>query len=101
MRLLRPTLKRSGKWPELRQKWLKEHPTCDNCGSLENPEVHHKVPVHIDPTRELDETNLKTLCENPRLSCHLVVGHLLSWFSFNETVDGDAAAFLEKVKTRP
>lgn len=101
VRLLRPTVKRSDKWPAVREAYIKDHPTCENCGGSEKLIVHHKLPVHLFPERELDLTNLKTLCESKTINCHLWHGHLGSFFSYAKDVDQDSAAFLEKVKTRP
>lgn len=77
---------RSPQWRKLRQRWLASHPTCAACGRRDNLNVHHIVPVHIDPSRELDDTNLLTLCEHGTLNCHLWVGHLGEWVDINRQV---------------
>jgi 5-methylcytosine-specific restriction endonuclease McrA len=97
----KPTINRSPKWPALEKKWLKEHPTCAVCGS-DNKRgtlaVHHIIPFHIDPTRELDETNLMTLCENKSRICHFVFGHLYNWKLYNKTIETDVILLIEDFK---
>lgn len=89
---------RSSKWPALRKEHLKTQPCCQACGSERKPEVHHIVPVHLDPSRELDPSNLITLCDK---WCHFVFGHLLDYRSWNKDVVRDARQYLEKRRTRP
>lgn len=96
---LRMLSKRSGKWTTVRKKYLAENPTCAACGGTKDLSVHHVVPLHLDDTKELDPNNLITLCEEN--NCHHTFGHLFSWFSYNPKVREDAAAWLEKIKTRP
>lgn len=94
-------LRRAPKWPALEHAWKAEHPYCAACGGSEYVVVHHNEPVHINPARELDRTNLTSLCEKPSMNCHLWIGHLGNWKSFNANVIEDAAAFLTKIKNRP
>jgi 5-methylcytosine-specific restriction protein A len=89
---------RSPKWKTIRKYFLKDHPACEACGSTQNLEVHHIEPVHINPDRELDPTNLITLCDK---YCHLAIGHLMNYKSFNKNVIEDAEKFLTKIKNRP
>ena len=89
---------RSSKWPALRKEHLKKQPCCQACGSDRKPEVHHIVPFHLDPSRELDPSNLITLCDK---WCHFVFGHLLDYRSWNKDVVRDARHYLEKRRTRP
>lgn len=96
---LRLLSKRSGKWQTVRKKHLSENPTCAACGWTKDLSVHHVVPLHLDNEKELDPSNLITLCEEN--NCHHTFGHLLSWFSYNPNVREDAAAWLEKIKNRP
>lgn len=70
---------RSPKWPALRKKILKGK-VCAVCGGKTKLELHHIVPFHIDPSRELDPTNLIPLCEgNKTINCHLRFGHFDSF----------------------
>lgn len=88
---------RSPKWKTVRKNHLKTHNKCESCEVKKNLEVHHVVPVHVDPTRELDPSNFMTLCE----SCHLLFGHLMNWKSYNENVREDCAKITAKIKNRP
>lgn len=97
------TKSRSGRWPAARKKHLEEHPACEVCGGTEKLEVHHRRPFHLHPELELDPSNLITLCEanHGGVNCHLFVGHLGSFKSFNESVSEDAASWASKIKVRP
>jgi hypothetical protein len=90
---------RSSGWPKAREEHLKSHSTCLACGGTEELEVHHRLPFHLHPELELDPFNLITLCEKNH--CHYVIGHLLSWKSFNKNVFEDATALREKIRERP
>jgi 5-methylcytosine-specific restriction endonuclease McrA len=89
---------RSPKWSSIRKEHIKNNPECAACGSSKKLEVHHKIPVHIQPELELDPSNLITLCDSP---CHLIFGHLFNYKSYNKTVETDCAVYLDKVKNRP
>jgi 5-methylcytosine-specific restriction endonuclease McrA len=65
---------RSSRWPTVRKHYLAKHPTCAACGSRKDINVHHVVSFHTDPTKELDPTNLITLCRKH----HLEIGHRCS-----------------------
>ena len=93
--------KRSPKWPKVRKEYLKKHPNCASCGKkkLIGMQVHHIVPFHIDPSKELDEENFITLCDNPR--CHLDKGHLGFWQSWNVNVIEDCIIWFNKYMNRP
>ena len=86
--------KRSPKWKSVRQAHLKKHPRCACCGRKIKLEVHHIIPFNLQPSRELDETNLITLCEGKKaINCHLAVGHGCSYQDFNPDVIKDAEYF--------
>lgn len=51
-------------WHRMRQRMLRDHPTCD-CGAPA-VEVHHLISVRERPDLRLDPTNLQCLCR----SCH-------------------------------
>lgn len=88
---------RASDWPKVRARHLSTHGQCEACGLKRGLQVHHKLPVHVSPHRELDEDNLITLCAR----CHLFVGHLGDWDSWNPSVDEDALWWRAKVAGRP
>jgi hypothetical protein len=73
---------RSPQWPRVRREHLAKEPRCRWCGGSVAPEVHHIIPFHLDRSRELDPTNLITLCE-AGTECHLDRGHFGNWKRFN------------------
>ena len=91
---------RSSRWPALRKKFLKDNPFCRACGGTDKLEVHHIMPVHMDWTKELDETNLITLCDSPKRICHLRVGHSWDFSARNPYCACDAASEYKRVKER-
>ena len=95
--------RRSPEWPRVRAEHLKSHPTCEVCGSTDKIEVHHIQPFHLHPERELDPTNLITLCESGHegANCHLHYGHLGNFKSFNVSVVEDAGVWKKKIASRP
>lgn len=94
----KPYFARSPKWPAAEKRWLLEHPTCEGCGGTTHLQVHHKIPVHIDPSRELDPDNFKTMCVNPVWQCHLIIGHKGNWQKYRLNVDRAAAEILAAIK---
>ena len=89
---------RSPKWRNIRNNHLKLHNKCEACGSTKDLEVHHIVPVHIDADKELDPSNLITLCAK---SCHLLFGHLMDFKSYNPQVVKDSQEIFSKIRNRP
>lgn len=89
---------RSNQWSKVRAEYLKTNPVCQVCGSSVKPEVHHIIPVHIDPSKELDLDNLITLCDK---YCHFIFGHLMNWRSYNPDIIKDAQLYYQKIKERP
>jgi 5-methylcytosine-specific restriction endonuclease McrA len=85
---------RSTHWPECRKKFILAHNECTACNCREGLEVHHKIPFYIDPSLELKDENLITLCRY----CHLVHGHLRDWSRWNVTVIEDAAKYKLKIE---
>lgn len=65
---------RASEWPRKRDQHLKLFPYCVVCGQRAET-VHHVVPVGVDPSRELDESNYASVCHY----CHFVVGHACNW----------------------
>jgi hypothetical protein len=94
---------RSNEWPKVRDEHLKNNPTCVCCGGTKKLEVHHIQPFHLHPSLELEPSNLITLCEDASngIICHLCLGHLGNYKSFNKDVVQDAKALGEKIATRP
>jgi hypothetical protein len=90
---------RSSKWPAKRRQHLARQPACQWCGTLKYPEVHHIDPVHKAPEKELDDNNLITLCGGN--NCHLNMGHLGNWASWNSTVVEDCKQWQTKRSKRP
>jgi 5-methylcytosine-specific restriction endonuclease McrA len=89
---------RSPKWSTVRKEHLKDNNYCAACGRTSKLEVHHIEPVHMNPDRELDISNLITLCDSP---CHLLFGHLMNYQSWNKSVIEDCDYYSEKIKSRP
>lgn len=85
--------KRSDKWPTVEHHFREANPTCAACGSKERLNVHHCIPFHLDPSKELDPTNLITLCMSDK-ECHLHIGHGGSFKQYNPNVRQDAAKAL-------
>lgn len=85
---------RSPKWNKVRAQHLKEQSVCQVCGTIEELNVHHIIPFHIDQSKELDPSNLITLCEYNK--CHFVFGHLFNWSSYNSNVLIDAQIYKDK-----
>ena len=86
-------LTRSDRWPTIRKKFLKDHPTCAACGGTQFLNVHHKMPFHDDPSKELDPENLITLCMG-RNECHLKIGHGDNFKCYNPNVEDMAGDVL-------
>jgi len=89
---------RSPKWQTVRKNHLILNPICAACGKFKKLEVHHIVPVHVDPSKELDPDNLMTLCADP---CHILFGHLMDFKSWNSGVNEDCKEYYQKILDRP
>ena len=74
---------RSGQWRALEEKVIKEHPYCSWCGTRDRLQVHHLLPFADNPAHELDPENCIVLCEFAEMDCHLRVGHLGNFHTFN------------------
>lgn len=87
---------RSPKWNAVKTAFLKKHPKCAVCETETNVEVHHIVPFHMDKTRELDTTNLMSMCK-----CHhFTFGHLCNWKKVNCMIVRDAKEWNAKIKSK-
>lgn len=96
----KPRVARAAEWPRLRRLVIAEHPFCALCGRKSKLEAHHKTPVHVDRSRELDRDNLIVLCDGP-ISCHRAFGHLWDWHSWNVNVVEDVARMRAAILARP
>jgi 5-methylcytosine-specific restriction endonuclease McrA len=94
----KPLSLRSSKWSSVRKKFLESNNVCAACGCVDHLQVHHKEPFHLHPEKELDPTNFITLCEDGEDHCHLKIGHLGDWKSFNPNVVKDAKKKLRSIK---
>ncbi len=90
---------RSSQWPRVRSEYLKKYPICEICGTKKDLNVHHKIPVHVNQSQELNPDNLITLCEGN--GCHLRFGHLYNFRSFNSDIKTDAILWNKKIRNRP
>ncbi len=89
---------RDAQWKEIRDSYLKAHPTCAACGATTKLQVHHIYPK--SEGGDDDWNNLITLCMGGRykgLVCHFVIGHRLDWHLHNPFVRSDAAQMLDRV----
>ena len=89
---------RSPKWVSVRKNHLSTNGYCAACGRSKKLEVHHIEPVHLNPERELDPTNLITLCADP---CHIVFGHFMDYKSWNSNVINDCQEYFNKIINKP
>lgn len=91
-------IRRSGHWSTIEKNHLKKQPSCIVCGVGPHTkpgvklQVHHKYPFHFvssvgRPDLELDERNLYTMCMEEERECHLVIGHLGSFLSYNPRLE--------------
>jgi 5-methylcytosine-specific restriction endonuclease McrA len=80
---------RSGKWPAVRQRFIKAHPCCEACGSLQDLNVHHIFSFHDHPELELDPDNLITLCRKH----HFLMGHSSRWATTNKNCQKEVKAY--------
>ena len=70
-------------WQKCKREFYKLVPKkCACCGSKKKIEVHHIKPRHLFPLLALVLSNLIALCKG----CHLRIGHLGSYHTYNETV---------------
>jgi len=91
-------IERSDKWDIVHDAYIKKHPTCAVCDSINNVQAHHIFPFHYcialgRPDLELDDRNLITLCETEGHDHHLLIGHFDDFKSSNMNVKTDAIIF--------
>ena len=92
-------LTRSSGWSKVRKEFLEKNPTCACCGGTTLLNVHHKMPFHDDPSKELDPENLITLCMGKN-ECHLKIGHGDNFKCYNDKVEEMSKKVLEKPEQR-
>lgn len=90
---------RSNKWKSISFNYKKKNGKCAVCGKTTNLVVHHKVPFHMSPEKELDENNFVVLCENRPVNCHYLFGHLMNWQGYNQNIDEDIEIWKKKLET--
>jgi 5-methylcytosine-specific restriction protein A len=88
---------RSSKWKILRGEHIRNNPTCAVCGNSKKVVPHHIIPYHVDPSKEMEPSNLISLCEGETFNCHLFFGHLRNWSKHNPDVVEDARVWREKI----
>lgn len=91
--------RRSREWAKVRKAHLELYPACACCGGTKKVEVHHIIPFHVAPELELNVTNLISLCEKKQ--CHLAMGHLYNYKSYNKEVLQDLEYWKSKIAKRP
>jgi 5-methylcytosine-specific restriction endonuclease McrA len=57
-------------WARLRASVLAECPRCEECGSAERLDVHHRVPVRVRPDLRLERGNCVVLCHRHHMRTH-------------------------------
>ena len=87
-----PGARRSSQWRRVRDDFLRGK-RCAVCGGRRSLVAHHKIPFHLAPELELEESNLMPLCEAKRygINCHLALAHHGRWQHFNPNVDATVA----------
>lgn len=88
---------RSSQWMSVRSAFIEKHSCCAVCGKRKKLQVHHKVPFSVRPDLELVESNLVTLCDR----CHLFIGHIGYFVSWNPSIDSDISIWKHKFQHRP
>lgn len=94
------SLPRHPLWKKIRIEHLKKFPFCMVCGNIKKVVPHHIIPVHVDPSKELDLENLVSLCEGDTFNCHLFFGHFRNWTKYNPDVLKDALEWNRKVNSQ-
>lgn len=84
---------RSARWDSVRNKFMAGK-CCAACEATTLLECHHIIPFHVEPERELDESNLIPLCRQ----CHFFLGHLQDWAHWNPAIVADAATYLARYR---
>ncbi len=94
---------RSPEWPRVRAAHLLKEPTCRICGGTKKLTVHHIQPFHLNPSLELDDTNLITLCEGAGATGnhHLTFGHFDNFRTkWNPNIRVEAPEWLKRLSAK-
>jgi hypothetical protein len=75
-----------------------EHSRCAWCGRPART-VHHKIPVHVDPSLEMVRSNWQPTCGDDG-PCHFHLAHRGDWRAFEGEPDAEAARNLARIKAR-
>jgi len=80
-------------------KHRKANPCCAMCGMRSRffgstVQVHHLIPVHVDPSQACAQSNLLTLCR----AHHFRIGHLGNYKDYNTNVLGTILAIKDVYK---
>lgn len=94
--LFSPRPKRVPAWAAFQAAHLAQEPKCAACEATNKLVAHHIIPVTVNPKRELDPTNLITLCSR----CHLVFGHLMCADCYNPDVRKMTEEYRAKFRKR-
>jgi len=71
-------------WQRCRRAFLRKvGKICVCCNAKKKIEVHHILPRNTRPDLTTMFSNLIALCKG----CHLRIGHLGSYYTYNETVE--------------
>lgn len=87
---------RSPQWRRVENEFIAANPACIVCGNTTRSQLtaHHRIPYHIEPSKELDKSNLRTMCRDDYgFYCHRLVGHFGDYKLYNLEVDAMAAAW--------
>lgn len=90
--------RRHPSWRKVRARHLAANPECAACGETRNVDVHHIIPVSVEPLFELDDANLITLCDETANDHHRWIGHGGNWRLWNGNVRKDAQYFREMLQ---
>ncbi len=74
----------SYKYRKAMKAYKAAHPNCEYCGRSKKVDVHHVIPVSVDPSLADKEENMISLCRKP--NCHLIVGHMGNYKNYNKNV---------------
>jgi len=92
----KPARCRHKDWSRESKLFMKSFRFCVCCGN-KTQVVHHVFPVHAYPDLEMEKSHWRAVCHR----CHLLVGHLNLFASWNVKFDEDASLIRSRILTRP